>query len=102
MSDSKLDRFLKGSFGIFSGVAKEWAVLRFSAEAARWVAEESWHPDQLGTWKGAVYEPQDPYANPTELVMEILKHGPDAELVAPEQLRLSVAERLTLAADQYC
>lgn len=97
-----LDRFLQGSFGIFSGVAEQWAVLRFTAGAARWVADESWHPDQLGTWKGELYELQVPYSNPTELIMEILKHGPDVEVLAPAGLRQTVADKLHRAADRYC
>lgn len=100
--EGTLDRFLEGSFGIFSGVAAEWAVLRFTAEAARWVAEEIWHTDQLGTWHGDTYELQVPYSNPTELIMEILKHGPDVEVVAPANLRQTVAEMLRRAADRYC
>lgn len=44
----ELDRFLGASFGIFSGTAVGWAVLRFSPEASRWVADESWHPEQIG------------------------------------------------------
>jgi len=102
IADTRLDRFLQGSFGIFSGVAEEWAVLRFSADAARWVADERWHPDQLGTWKGEVYELQVPYSNPTELIMEILKHGAEVEVVAPASLRQAVAEKLRLAASRYC
>jgi len=31
---TELDRFLGASFGIFSGSARAWAVLRFSAEAS--------------------------------------------------------------------
>jgi len=26
----------------------EWAVLHFSPERSRWVAQEKWHPDQQG------------------------------------------------------
>lgn len=100
--DDMLDRFLEGSFGIFSGVAADWAVLRFTAAAARWVAEETWHTDQLGVWHGETYELQVPYSNPTELIMEILKHGPDVEVLAPSGLRRAVAEQLRRAADRYC
>lgn len=100
--DDTLNRFLQGSFGIFSGVAEQWAILRFTSQAARWVAEERWHPNQIWTWHGEIYELQVPFSNPTELIMEILKHGPDVEVVSPVELRSTVAEKLRYAANQYC
>ena len=36
------------SYGIFGGQADKLAVLRFTKERARWVAEEVWHPQQQG------------------------------------------------------
>ena len=96
-----LDRWLGASFGIFTGTASAWATLRFSASAARWVAEERWHPDQIGVWQGDVYELQVPYADATELVMEILRHGPDVEVIGPPELRARVAQRLREAAKIY-
>jgi len=38
---AEVDRFLSASFGIFSGNASAWAVLRFSPEASRWVSDEA-------------------------------------------------------------
>jgi predicted DNA-binding transcriptional regulator YafY len=97
----ELDRFLGASFGIFSGSAAAWAVLRFSPGASRWVADERWHPDQIGQWVGGRYELQVPYSDPRELLMDILKYGPEVETVAPVELRQMVAERLREAADRY-
>lgn len=96
-----VDRQLNASFGIFTGVAKEWAVLRFTPEMARWVADERWHPDQIGQWRDGAYELQVPYSDPRELLMEILKYGPEVEVVAPEGLRESVRHRLTSALHRY-
>ena len=42
VDDTKLERHLGASFGIFTGEARAWAVLRFNARAARWVAAEEW------------------------------------------------------------
>jgi len=89
-----LDRFLSASFGIFSGNASAWAVLRFGPEASRRVADETWHPDQIGQWIGERYEFQVPYSDPRELLMDILKYGPDVEVMAPNELRKMVAARL--------
>lgn len=96
-----IDRILEGSYGIFTGTARDWAVLRFTPEAARWAAEERWHPDQVGHWSDGRYELQIPYSDPTELVMEILRYGPDVEAVAPDEIRDAVAQRLRAAASQY-
>lgn len=96
-----LDRHLSASFGIFTGEATHWAVLRFTAERARWVADEQWHPDQIGQWLGESYELQIPYSDPRELLMDILKYGPDVEVIAPSALRALVAERLGCAAARY-
>ena len=101
VDDAALDRYLGASFGIFTGDAQAWAVLRFSAERARWVADEVWHPDQIGQWSGEVYELQVPFSDPRELLMDILKYGPDVEVIAPQTLRCMVAERVREAAARY-
>lgn len=99
--DSDVDRILEGSYGIFIGTACDWAVLRFTPAAARWAAEERWHPDQIGHWVNGNYELQVPYSDPTELVMEILRYGPDVEAIAPAEIREAVASRLKEAASKY-
>lgn len=100
-ADRDLDRHVNASFGIFSGEAREWAVLRFTAEMARWIGDETWHPDQVGQWRNGAYELQVPYSDPRELLMEILKYGPDVEVVAPDTLRAATSEQLRLALRQY-
>ena len=42
--DAELDDVLGSGYGIFAGKKVQWATLRFSAERARWVAAETWHP----------------------------------------------------------
>ncbi len=76
-------------------------MLRFTLERARWVADERWHPDQIGQWNGEAYELQVPYSDPRELVMDILKYGPDVEVVAPQELREAVAARIREANMRY-
>lgn len=98
---AELDRHLGASFGIFAGSARAWAVLRFTAHAARWVEAETWHPDQIGQWQGDAYELQVPYSDPRELLMDILKYGPEVEVLAPDELRSEIARRLREAAARY-
>jgi predicted DNA-binding transcriptional regulator YafY len=99
---TEVESALDGGYGIFSGEALEWATLVFTAEAAQWVAQEEWHPRQqtLARADGRL-EVRLPYADPTELVMDILRHGAQVKVEAPESLVALVAQRLREAAAQY-
>ncbi|MCE7902273.1 MAG: transcriptional regulator [Gammaproteobacteria bacterium PRO9] len=100
--DGELDQHLASAFGIFAGKANKEALLRFSAERARWVADERWHPQQTGQYlTDGRYELRVPYREPTELVMEILRHGAEVEVVAPAALREQVRESLEAALGRY-
>lgn len=100
--DNELDAYFASSYGIFSGKANKTAVLRFSAERARWVADERWHPQQSGQLlTDGRYELRIPYRDARELIMDILRHGADVEVVEPASLRKAVADRLREALRQY-
>src|SRR3954467_6093745 len=97
-----LDEHLGSGYGIFAGRKVEWATLKFTAEAARWVSAQSWHPKQRAKFESdGTYTLEVPYANDRELLMEILKYGPDVEVLAPESLRKRVSEALKTAASRY-
>jgi predicted DNA-binding transcriptional regulator YafY len=91
VSPEELDQTLGNGYGIFSGQAVQWATLRFTPERARWVAAEQWHPEQKGEWdaKGH-WVLQIPYSDDRELVMDILRHTPEVEVLAPACLRVRV------------
>lgn len=102
VAETTLDRVLGSAYGIFGGVPTNVAVLVFSAYRARWVADEIWHPRQKTRWlDDGRYELCVPYSDARELVMDILKYGPDVEVMAPEELRERVKKRLDAAAGQY-
>ncbi|WP_395787478.1 helix-turn-helix transcriptional regulator [Aquimonas sp.] len=102
MAEAELDQQLSSSYGIFSGAPKAVATIRFSAHAARWVAEEHWHSKQEGRFlDDGSFELKLPYSNPRELLMDILKYGPDAEVLAPPALRQEARILLKLAASAY-
>ena len=62
----------------------EWATLKFTPEAARWVSAQNWHPKQRSrVEKDGSYVLELPYAEDRELVMEILKFGADVEVLGP-------------------
>lgn len=99
--DSTLDSYFTTAFGIFAGKPKHTAVLRFTPERSRWVADETWHPKQKGRYENGHYVLEVPYADPRELVMDILKHSPEVEVLAPASLRDEVVERLGKALQRH-
>jgi predicted DNA-binding transcriptional regulator YafY len=102
VGEADLNELLSSSYGIFAGKPKAWATIRFSPHAARWVADEHWHSQQKGEWlPDGRYELQVPYSNSRELLMDVLKYGPDAEIVAPLPLREEMKISLQLALTGY-
>jgi predicted DNA-binding transcriptional regulator YafY len=100
--EAKLDRHLGAGFGIFSGARTELAILQFVAARARWVSRENWHPEQDGQYQlDGSYLLKVPYSDPRELVMDILKYGPDVEVLAPASLAALVVGRLAEARARY-
>lgn len=98
----QLDAQLVGGYGIFSGPVRATAVIRFSAKAARWVADERWHSRQEGRWlPDGQYELRVPYSNPRELLGDVLRFGGDAEILEPLPLREEAKSMLALALANY-
>ena len=102
VADAELDGVLGAGYGIFSGREVQWATLRFSPARARWVAAEAWHPKQKAGFDGeGRYVLEIPYSDDRELLMDILRHGRDVEVLDPPELRRRVAEELAVAARAY-
>jgi len=102
VSERKLDAHFAAAYGIFAGTSDKTAVLRFTPECARWVADEEWHPKQEGRFlDGGDYELRIPYRDPRELVMDIARYGPRVEVIEPTELRLAVVEYLEAALQKY-
>jgi len=102
ISDKRLDAHFSPGYGIFAGTPTDNARLRFSPQAARWVADEHWHPQQQGeVLSDGSYELNIPYSDSRELVMDILKYGEEVAVIGPPKLRLLVEEKLKAALSQY-
>ncbi len=100
--EQDLDEHLGAAYGIFSGPATQRALLRFAPGRARWIASERWHPAQFGRWlPDGRYELSVPFGDARELVLDILRYGPDVEVLEPPALRAEVAARLREAAAVY-
>jgi predicted DNA-binding transcriptional regulator YafY len=95
--EAELDR----GYGIFAGGAERWAELRFAPEAAAWVAQEEWHPRQqaLREADGGLLL-KLPYVDATELLMDLLRHAGQVQVLAPAALRDAFAQRLRAAVEQ--
>lgn len=97
-----LNEVCRSGYGIFSGNKTHEAVLRFTPERARWVANESWHSEQQGRFdREGRYILTIPYSDDTELVLDIMRYGPDVEVISPRPLRDRVADLLRAASEQY-
>lgn len=100
--DDELDATLAVGYGIFAGTQVQWATLLFTPERARWVSAEHWHQDQQGDFLAdGSYQLRLPYSSDPELIMDILKYGPDCQVVAPEALREKVKGLLQAAMEKY-
>ena len=89
-------------YGIFGGKNLQWAKLRFNPEAARWVRNEEWHPEQRLTDEpdGSLVM-ELPFTDERELTMDVLKHGSRVEVLEPKGLRKSVGQTLRASAELY-
>lgn len=95
VSDKEIARILDGGYGIFSGKDLQWAELEFTAEQARWVSRETWHQKQQGHFEpDGSYRLKVPFSNPTELIMDILRHVPAVKVISPPELREQVRAML--------
>ena len=102
VAEDELDAALTAGYGLFAGPARRRARLVFTPERARWVADEVWHPNQVGGFRpDGYYELVVPYADPRELVGEVLRHGGEVEVKEPKSLVDLVRIQLEVALGQY-
>ena len=100
--EADLHNHFATSYGIFAGKPIGTARLVFTAHRAQWVADELWHPDQVGIYLAdGRYQLDIPYSDSRELLMDILKNGPDVEVVSPLALREEVRAKLVASLEQY-
>jgi len=94
--------FLQDTFGIYQSRERFNVVLRFTPERSRWVKEEMWHEgqqEQLAA-DGSLIR-TIPASHEAEIMMEILRHGSQVEVLEPEWLREKLAMELRAAVRLY-
>ena len=95
VGDEQLNNHFSEGFGIFSGAAIAWARIQFTAERARWIEQEEWHPKQnLKKLEDGGLILELPYSDSRELITEILKHGDSAMVLEPLELRREIEAQL--------
>lgn len=93
---------LGAGYGIFGGLPKDRAELQFTPSRAEWVRHEIWHPEQKGVVHAdGSYSLSLPYADERELVGDILRFGPDVEVLGPESLRKQMKAQIARMRELY-
>jgi predicted DNA-binding transcriptional regulator YafY len=93
---------LDAGYGVFSGAKVQWATLEFTPEAAQWVRHERWHPQQEAkVHSDGSLTLRVPYADATELAMDILRHGEQVRVAAPGSLAGMLKATLQRALARY-
>lgn len=96
-----LRKSMSASYGIFGGTPKDWAKIRFSPSRALWVRHEEWHPDQRSRLlRDGSLELEVPYSDEREMLADVLRHGPDAQLLGPAGLKRQYRALLAQMAQQ--
>lgn len=90
-----VERELDSGYGVFGGIPVAWARLRFSVERSQWVRHERWHRDQRASVDDAGRHVLEiPFADERELLMDILRHGAEVEVLEPPALVARVADEV--------
>lgn len=99
---NRLDSILASGYGIFSGEDTELVVLRFSRHVSLWVAREKWHSHQQIEYDGQGRLIMTlPFSADSELIQQILKYGPELEVLKPVRLRKKIKFMLCAASRIY-
>ena len=102
VSQEEIDATMSVGYGIFSGAQTLWAKLKFSPLRSQWVSREIWHPQQRSTTESdGSFVLSIPYSDDRELVGEILRFGPDVEVLGPHELKAKVQKNLLAAISRY-
>lgn len=102
VSLKQVEADMDGGYGIYAGMKRQWATLLFEPQAAQWVSREEWHPEQRSKWlSDGTYELAVPYTEETEILMDVLRHGDQVRVMAPESLVSAAKTRLVSAASRY-
>jgi len=99
--DLNIDDYI-GGMGVFVGNRLQDYTIWISAEAAQWVREEPWHPEQqVRELKDGSIELTVQAVNERELLPKVLSFGPNARVVAPDAAVASIQSIIKTMAASY-
>ena len=99
---SDWEPLLTDTFGIFQNRGNFTVTLRFTPERSRLVNGQIWHPAQeiAHAADGSLLLTL-PASHPAEILMSILGHGAEVEVLAPDWLRAQVKDEIAGMMQQY-
>jgi len=94
--------FLQNTFGIFQNKNNFDVVLRFTPERSRWIKGEIWHEAQTEVIQddGSLVR-TIPVSHEQEILMEILKHGSNVEVLEPKWMREKIIFETKATMNKY-
>ena len=97
-----MEQQLESSYGIFAGISKHVAHLRFIGLAAMRTSGAKWHPmqQQRKNMDGSL-ELWIPYSDARELIRDIMRYGAEVEVLAPESLKMEVIQQCKMTLAMY-
>lgn len=100
VSAKEMEDHFRSGYGIFAGPATKRAQLKFTPERAQWVSKETWHHNQTTAYaEDGSFVLEVPYSNDQELIMDLLRHSPEVEVIAPPELRQKLHAMLSAASE---
>ena len=100
--DFDIDSIVSTSWGVWQSETPDHVILRFTAEAARWVREARWLPSAVVTaLPDGGTEVRLDVASEVEMRPWVLRWGPLVEVIEPQPLRDYVADAVRRAAELY-
>jgi predicted DNA-binding transcriptional regulator YafY len=97
-----IEKYLKGSFGIFTGEDDFEVVIEFDAWASALVRERKWHPtQQVHELGGDQVRITLRLSNLPEIERWVLSWGAHATVIRPEALRISLRKAVSELAERY-
>ncbi len=104
IDEHEMDRYFQAGYGIYAGSDIADATIRFAPDVAKRIAKETWHPCQRGALtEDGHYELTLPFntQQPHELLMDVVRFGTQAEILAPAELRQQLATWLSRTLSVY-
>lgn len=94
--------FLQNTFGIYQNRSSFDVVLRFTPKRSLWVREEVWHEGQTEYFQedGSLVR-TIPVSHEAEIMMEVLKHGSQVQVLEPAWFREMVVKEIKTAIKNY-